>query len=30
MRKHRENILQKTGAQNSVHLVRMAVANGWV
>jgi DNA-binding CsgD family transcriptional regulator len=30
VRKHRENILQKTGAQNSVHLVRMAVANGWV
>jgi DNA-binding CsgD family transcriptional regulator len=30
VRKHRENILQKTGANNSVHLVRLAVANGWI
>lgn len=30
VRKHRQNILEKTGAKNSVHLVRMAVANGWV
>ncbi len=30
VRTHRKNILQKTEARNSVHLVRMAVANGWV
>ena len=30
VRTHRKNILLKTGAKNSVHLVRMAVANGWV
>lgn len=30
VRTHRKNILEKTGARNSVHLVRMAVANGWV
>ena len=30
VRTHRQNILQKTEARNSVHLVRMAVANGWV
>lgn len=30
VRTHRKNILEKTGAKNSVHLVRMAVANGWV
>lgn len=30
VRKHRENILQKTGARNAVHLMKMAVANGWV
>lgn len=30
VRTHRKNILQKTGAKNSVHVVRMAVANGWV
>lgn len=30
VRKHRQNILEKTGAKNSVHLVRMAVANGWL
>ena len=30
VRTHRKNILEKTGAKNSVHLIRMAVANGWV
>ena len=30
VRTHRKNILEKTGAKNSVHLVRMAVANGWM
>jgi DNA-binding CsgD family transcriptional regulator len=30
VRKHRQNILEKTQAKNSVHLVRLAVANGWV
>lgn len=30
VRTHRKNILEKTGARNSVHLVRMAMANGWV
>ncbi|MBS1681753.1 MAG: response regulator transcription factor [Bacteroidetes bacterium] len=30
VRTHRKNILAKTGAKNSVHLVRMAVANGWI
>ncbi len=30
VRTHRKNLLEKTGAHNSVHLVRMAVANGWV
>ena len=30
VRTHRKNILEKTGAKNAVHLVRMAVANGWV
>lgn len=30
VRKHRQNILEKTEAKNSVHLVRMAVANGWI
>jgi DNA-binding CsgD family transcriptional regulator len=30
VRKHRQNILEKTEAKNSVHLVRLAVANGWV
>ena len=30
VRTHRKNILEKTDAKNSVHLVRMAVANGWV
>lgn len=30
VRKHRENILEKTKARNSVHLVRLAVANGWM
>jgi DNA-binding CsgD family transcriptional regulator len=30
VRTHRKNILEKTGARNSVHLVRMSVANGWI
>lgn len=30
VRTHRKNVLEKTGAKNSVHLVRMAIANGWV
>ena len=30
VRTHRKNMLEKTDAKNSVHLVRMAVANGWV
>lgn len=30
VRTHRKNILEKTGAENSVHLVRIAVANGWI
>ena len=30
VRTHRKNILRKTGAKNSVHLVRIAVANGWI
>ena len=30
VRTHRKNILEKTGAKNSVHMVRMAIANGWV
>lgn len=30
VRTHRKNILEKTGAKNSVHLVRMAMANGWI
>ena len=30
VRTYRKNILEKTGAKNSVHLIRMAVANGWV
>lgn len=30
VRTHRKNILEKTKAKNSVHLVRMAVANGWI
>ncbi len=30
VRTHRKNMLEKTGAKNTVHLVRMAIANGWV
>ena len=30
VRTHRRNILEKTGAKNTVHLVRLAVANGWI
>lgn len=30
VRTHRKNILKKIKAKNSVHLVRMAVANGWI
>lgn len=30
VRTHRKNILEKTSAKNAVHLVQMAVANGWV
>jgi len=27
---HRKNMLQKTEARNSVDLVRMGIANGWI
>jgi DNA-binding CsgD family transcriptional regulator len=30
VRTHRKNILEKTAAKNTVHLVRLAVANGWI
>lgn len=30
VRTHRKNVLEKARAKNSVHLVRMAIANGWV
>lgn len=30
VRTHRKNILEKTKAKNTVHLARMAIANGWV
>jgi DNA-binding CsgD family transcriptional regulator len=30
VRKHRQYILNKTAAKNSIHLVQLALANGWV
>ena len=30
VRKHRQNMLEKTGTKKTIQLVQMAVANGWV